>query len=83
MESLWGRRHLAMLVTCMPVARLVFFKRHPYQPVPHPDGRPDADQDNSKCGRNTPSGSEDQHQDPGDHGRCDQEPAAGADEHTP
>jgi hypothetical protein len=82
MKSLWGLRLLAALLRCARFPRsVIVVERHPYQPVPYPDDGSDTDQDNSECGRNTPGGSEDQHQDPGDDGCCDQEPSGGANKH--
>jgi hypothetical protein len=82
MKSLSGLRLLAALLRCARFPRsVIVVKRHPHQPVPYPDDRSDTDQDNSKCGRDTPGGAEDQHQDAGDDGRNDQEPSCGANKH--
>ena len=67
---LWGLRLLAALLLRAGIPSSSFIlERHPYQPVPHPDDRADTDQDHPEGDRDISRGPEEQHQDPGGHGR--------------
>lgn len=81
MSLLWGLGFAAGLVGAWLLS-LILVEGHSDQPVPDPRDRPDADQDHPKRGRNGPGGSEEQHHDPGDDGRRDQEPSCGTHTHT-
>jgi hypothetical protein len=64
------------------ICAVIVFERHPHEPIPHPDDRPEAYQEDSEGGRDAAGSAEDQHKDPCDDGRRDQEPSGCASDHS-